>query len=125
VLVLIEKRKDNQIVEYPLDLLISVTAEPGAVYTIEDTETGEPPEDLVLKKKGDTLEVEVDGETVARRIQLQVEYRPAPPFGDGHPDSAAPALVEAIRRGTSGYTARMAEVDARVLARLEQGDDPR
>ena len=74
---------------------------------------------------GLTLAALLDGETVARRIQLQVEYRPAPPFGDGHPDSAAPALVEAIRRGTSGYTARMAEVDARVLARLEQGDDPR
>ncbi|WP_320044624.1 Ig-like domain-containing protein [uncultured Desulfobacter sp.] len=66
MLVLIEKQKDNQIVEYPLDLLISLTAEPGAVYTIEDTETGEPPEDLVLKKKGETLEIEVDGETVAQ-----------------------------------------------------------
>ncbi len=66
MLVLIEKQKGNQTVEYPLESSIIITAEPGAIYTIKDTETGAPPEDLVLKKKGEVLEVEVDGETVAQ-----------------------------------------------------------
>jgi Acyl-CoA dehydrogenase N terminal len=31
---------------------------------------------------------EVAGETTARRIQLGIEYDPAPPFDSGHPDKA-------------------------------------
>ncbi|MBS2014842.1 MAG: DJ-1/PfpI family protein [Deltaproteobacteria bacterium] len=40
---------------------------------------------------------ELAGEAVARRIQLGLEYDPAPPFGRGSPDVADPALVEEIR----------------------------
>jgi cyclohexyl-isocyanide hydratase len=31
---------------------------------------------------------EVAGEATARRIQLGIEYDPAPPFDSGHPDKA-------------------------------------
>jgi cyclohexyl-isocyanide hydratase len=31
---------------------------------------------------------EIAGESVARRIQLGMEYDPAPPFDSGHPDRA-------------------------------------
>jgi len=34
---------------------------------------------------------EIAGETTARRVQLGIEYDPAPPFDSGHPDKA-PAL---------------------------------
>jgi cyclohexyl-isocyanide hydratase len=36
---------------------------------------------------------EVAGEEIAKQIQLQIEYDPAPPFNSGHPRSADPALV--------------------------------
>ncbi|MCG8619746.1 MAG: cadherin domain-containing protein, partial [Desulfobacterales bacterium] len=66
MLVLVEKLKDNQILEYPLDQLNGIMARPGAVYTIKDVETGQPPEGLVLKRKGKILEIEVEGDEVAR-----------------------------------------------------------
>src|SRR5262245_25136541 len=39
-----------------------------------------------------TVAAEVAGEAVAQRIQLSIEYDPAPPFAAGHPDRA-PAPV--------------------------------
>jgi cyclohexyl-isocyanide hydratase len=37
---------------------------------------------------GLSVAAEIAGETVARAIQLSIEYDPAPPFGSGHPDRA-------------------------------------
>jgi cyclohexyl-isocyanide hydratase len=39
---------------------------------------------------------EIFGESVARRIQLMIEYNPQPPFNSGSPDSADPETVQAI-----------------------------
>ena len=39
----------------------------------------------------------LDGEQVAREIQLQIEYEPAPPFNSGSPRTAAPEMVAAVR----------------------------
>jgi hypothetical protein len=40
---------------------------------------------------------ELSSETVAKSIQLGLEYDPAPPFRAGHPDVAEPEIVEAAR----------------------------
>jgi len=68
-----------------------------------------------------TLAALLRGEAVARRLQLQIEYRPDPPFGDGDPAHADPALVAEARTLGAPYRARMAEVDARAAARLGIG----
>ncbi len=47
---------------------------------------------------GLTVVAEIAGETVARGIQLGIEYDPAPPFDSGHPDRA-PAAVRAALSG--------------------------
>lgn len=52
------------------------------------------------------LVAELADEDVARRIQLGIEYNPAPPYDSGHPDSADPDLVRAV---TDAATARQAE----------------
>jgi cyclohexyl-isocyanide hydratase len=39
---------------------------------------------------------EIAGETVARSIQLGIEYDPAPPFDSGHPDRASAAVKSAL-----------------------------
>jgi cyclohexyl-isocyanide hydratase len=39
---------------------------------------------------------EVAGETIARTIQLGIEYDPAPPFDSGHPDRAPAAITSAL-----------------------------
>jgi len=43
---------------------------------------------------GLALAAELAGETAARRIQLVVEYDPAPPFDSGSPERARPKDVE-------------------------------
>jgi cyclohexyl-isocyanide hydratase len=45
----------------------------------------------------------LDGEEVARQIQLQIEYDPDPPFRSGSPDVATPETVAAV-------TARLAKL---------------
>ena len=58
----------------------------------------------------------LEGEQVAREIQLQIEYDPAPPFDSGSPNTAAPELVERLRaRG-----AKLAEERRAVAARVGQ-----
>jgi cyclohexyl-isocyanide hydratase len=47
---------------------------------------------------------EVAGEEIAKQIQLQIEYDPAPPFNSGHPRSADPALVEKLTKLTEPMT---------------------
>lgn len=39
----------------------------------------------------------LSSEDIARRIQLGLEYDPAPPFDSGHPDRADPALTASLR----------------------------
>ena len=46
---------------------------------------------------GFRLAAALANETVAKTIQLALEYDPEPPFRSGHPDVAAPALVAAVR----------------------------
>jgi cyclohexyl-isocyanide hydratase len=66
-----------------------------------------------------TVAAEIAGPETARQIQLGVEYAPAPPFSDGTPETADPALVAAVRDNAKAYQARMAEVDARAAARQD------
>jgi cyclohexyl-isocyanide hydratase len=39
----------------------------------------------------------LEGEQVAREIQLQIEYDPAPPFQSGSPETASPETLEILR----------------------------
>jgi cyclohexyl-isocyanide hydratase len=39
----------------------------------------------------------LEGDAVAREIQLQIEYDPAPPFNSGSPTTAAPEMVAALK----------------------------
>jgi cyclohexyl-isocyanide hydratase len=59
--------------------------------------------------------VALGGADVAKRVQLQMEYQPDPPFA-GHPSTADEKIVAAARAGMSGYLAKMAELDARLAA---------
>ena len=65
-LILIEKQPNGKIVEYPLDIVYIVEAMPGAVYMVIDKDTGEALEDLLLKRSGNMLEVQINNETIAR-----------------------------------------------------------
>jgi cyclohexyl-isocyanide hydratase len=45
---------------------------------------------------GLSVVAEIAGETVARAIQLGIEYDPAPPFDSGHPGRAPAAVTSAL-----------------------------
>jgi cyclohexyl-isocyanide hydratase len=51
----------------------------------------------------------LEGEKVAREIQLQIEYDPDPPFDGGSPRTAAPETLETLRRRGAALNAQRAE----------------
>jgi cyclohexyl-isocyanide hydratase len=66
---------------------------------------------------GLTMMAALGGEQLARAVQLQIEYDPAPPFNDGSPKSAEPAIVDAALGRAKAYLDRMKESDARIAAK--------
>jgi cyclohexyl-isocyanide hydratase len=64
------------------------------------------------------LAAELAGEDFARRVQLQIEYAPQPPFDSGSVSTADPSLVESLRTRTD-YAQRMHAVDLRVLGKVK------
>ncbi len=63
---LIEKLKNGQTAEYPLDILSIIRAQPGADYSVIDEDTGEIPEGTVLRREGDMLVIDINDETMAK-----------------------------------------------------------
>ncbi len=62
---------------------------------------------------GLTVLAEIAGRETAERVQLHLEYAPAPPFDAGTPDTAPAAVVAAAReRGAAGRAVRQAIVAA-------------
>jgi cyclohexyl-isocyanide hydratase len=56
----------------------------------------------------------LEGEQVAREIQLGIEYDPAPPFDSGSPRTAAPAILEAVKARLATLSEERREVATRV-----------
>lgn len=69
---------------------------------------------------GLTLAAQLAGDDVARAVQLNMEYAPAPPFTAWTPEEAGPETVAAVRAGYDGAAVR--EAIARAAARLHAGD---
>lgn len=62
---------------------------------------------------GLTVLAEIAGRETAERVQLHLEYAPAPPFDAGTPDTAPAVVVAAAReRGAAGRAVRQAIVAA-------------
>ncbi len=60
----------------------------------------------------------LEGEEVARQIQLHIEYDPAPPFDSGSPKTAAPAMVETLRGRLTTLNQERADTARRVGRKL-------
>ena len=52
---------------------------------------------------GLSVVAEIAGETAARKIQLGIEYDPAPPFDSGHPDKAPTLKSELLSARYDGF----------------------
>jgi cyclohexyl-isocyanide hydratase len=65
-----------------------------------------------------TLAAMLEGEEVARQIQLQIEYDPAPPFDCGSPRAASAATIETLRERMKPLNERRRETVQRVSRRL-------
>src|SRR5690606_33261423 len=58
------------------------------------------------------------GEDVARKLQLMLEYDPAPPFASGHPGVAHADTVAAVRAMAGPMLARRETVSVEAARRL-------
>ena len=56
---------------------------------------------------GMTAIAKVFGEEAARKVQLQLEYDPAPPFDSGHPSTASVHTLDSVREFYAEATGRM------------------
>jgi cyclohexyl-isocyanide hydratase len=65
-----------------------------------------------------TLAAILDGEAVAREIQLQIEYGPDPPFNSGSPRTAVAQTVEMVRTRLAKLSEERRNVAQRVGRRL-------
>ncbi len=65
-----------------------------------------------------TVAATLHGEEVARRIQLQIEYDPAPPFDAGSPEKAGAETTAALREAAAGLMADRRIVAERIGASL-------
>ncbi|MDP3659038.1 DJ-1/PfpI family protein [Phenylobacterium sp.] len=62
---------------------------------------------------------ELVGEETAQRIQLGLEYAPAPPFDAGRPETAPTAVVEAARKAMAGALDGRRAAAAEAASRLQ------
>jgi cyclohexyl-isocyanide hydratase len=60
----------------------------------------------------------LEGEQVAREIQLQIEYDPAPPFSSGSPRTAAPETIQTLRSRGAALNEQRREVALRAGQKL-------
>jgi cyclohexyl-isocyanide hydratase len=70
--------------------------------------------DMALRVVGD-----VAGVDVARKIQLAIEYDPAPPFAGGTPFTSPPEIVAAVLEGSRKRRAEREAMVAEAVARLK------
>jgi cyclohexyl-isocyanide hydratase len=66
------------------------------------------------------LAAELAGEDIARRLQLALEYDPAPPFDCGSPEKAGPALVNEVLELQKGRIVAMEAIIQKALANLRE-----
>lgn len=69
--------------------------------------------DMALRVVGD-----IAGEDVARKIQLQLEYDPAPPFAGGTPFTSPADIVDAVLRASAQRRASREQLVDRAVAAL-------
>ena len=65
-----------------------------------------------------TLAAELRGPAVAQRIQLALEYAPAPPFDSGRPETAPPEVLAKVRETLEPLVARRRAEVEKAAARL-------
>ncbi|WNJ89124.1 DJ-1/PfpI family protein [Bosea sp. 685] len=65
-----------------------------------------------------SLMADVFGEERARKVQLQMEYDPQPPFPGGSPASAPPELVAAVTQDAAKWLSDREQIARRVAATL-------
>ncbi len=105
-----------------LDQLLVLTAQPNEYYALVDAESGELITDLVLKKKDQSLLIEVDGELVA---QIDDFYLPGSQavFDSGSDAGLISAKTAVQEDGTVVWQADAAELEAlEQPAMLEERD---
>lgn len=67
-----------------------------------------------------TLAAELFDQATAERVQLQLEYAPAPPFQAGSPETAPASVLEEARKRAAGSLQLRADITERAAAKLDR-----
>ncbi|WP_137807934.1 isonitrile hydratase [Pseudomonas sp. G(2018)] len=67
-----------------------------------------------------TLAAELYDQDTAERVQLQLEYAPAPPFRAGSPETAPASVLEEARQRAAGSLKLRAQITERAAAKLDR-----
>lgn len=65
------------------------------------------------------LMAELAGETLAKSVQLGLEYAPSPPFASGRPELASPEILAAVKARMEPFAQSRLDAVKQVAARLE------
>lgn len=86
----------------------------GNIYTSGGVTSGI---DMALRVVGD-----LEGEAVARKIQLAMEYDPEPPFKGGNPYTSPPEIVQAVLADSTKRRAKREQQVAEAAARMKESN---
>jgi cyclohexyl-isocyanide hydratase len=86
----------------------------GNIYTSGGVTSGI---DMALRVVGD-----IAGDTIARKIQLAMEYDPEPPFSGGTPLSSPPEIVQAVLADSTNRRTRREQQVREAAARLRESE---
>ena len=100
-----------------IDLLALVGARPVSQRVVEDRNRITGGGVTAGIDFGFSLVTRLRGEKEAKRLQLGLEYDPAPPFRAGHPSVADPKDVEEYVRDTTGRYAERERIIKEAVAR--------
>lgn len=68
------------------------------------------------------LMAELAGETLAKSVQLGLEYAPSPPFASGRPELASPEILAAVKARMEPFAHARLDAVRQVAARLEAAE---
>ena len=65
-----------------------------------------------------SIVADIAGDEAAKRIQLMIEYAPAPPFNSGRPETASPETVAAVKAQVAAFAKARREAIEQMTGRV-------
>ena len=124
VMILREVAANGTVTNHEIGTVTQFSVTPGSTYSIIDSETGNPVEDVVLRQDGDNLLIELDGETIATIDGYYVDGANATFYNDVAmvPEAAESGSAWEVSEAQAANVGLVAGVFGGVLAAMAGSD---